>query len=68
MIVKHKYDLGQMVYLIYDNKVCSFRIQQLGYSITEKRAERLWYYLEQIGGNRDEDYLFASKEELLKSL
>ena len=68
MEIQHKYKLGQKVYLMYNNAVASFRIQQIGYNINDKKRDVLWYYLEEIGGNRPESLLFATKEDLIKSL
>lgn len=68
MTIQHKFDLGQYVYLIKQDRVQKLRIITIGLTILEDKSIRVFYSLENIGGNYGDSMLFASKEELLKSL
>lgn len=71
-----KYGLGELVWYMYENKVCSSKI--LSRILVDHYEEPIAYALHNIGKERreyllcvgfyTEDLLFASKEELLASL
>lgn len=72
MEIKTKYDLWQKVYLLQNNKVQSLQIDSISVKAIalgggEKEIE-ISYKLCGLTDSFDEKNLFATKEELLKSL
>lgn len=59
----HKFDVGDTVYLMVDNKVVSKKVLSISYS----GDKHVTYYFKGMMYSGDEG-LFRSKEELLKSL
>lgn len=72
MEIKTKYDLWQEVFFLHNNKVHSFQIYSISVKAIalgggEKEIE-ISYKLCGLTDSFDEKDLFATKEELLKSL
>ena len=72
MDIKTKYDLGQSVFFMKDNKVETSAIKQISidvwYNKDKEIRMRIHYYLFSADQFYEEDNLFLTKEELLKSL
>ena len=72
MDIKTKYDLGQSVFFMKDNKVATSAIKQISpdvwYNKDNEMRMRIRYYLFLGDHDYEEDNLFLTKEELLKSL
>ena len=72
MDIKTKYDLGQSVFFMKDNKVKTSAIKQISidvwYNKYKEISMRIQYYLFFADQFYEEDNLFLTKEELLKSL
>ena len=72
MDIKTKYDLGQSVFFMKDNKVATSAIKQISidvwYNKYKEISMRIQYYLFFADQFYEEDNLFLTKEELLKSL
>ena len=72
MDIKTKYDLGQSVFFMKDNKVATSAIKQISpdvwYNKDNEIRMRIRYYLFSGDHDYEEDNLFLTKEELLKSL
>ena len=72
MDIKTKYDLGQSVFFMKDNKVERSAIKQISidvwYNKDKEIRMRIRYYLFSADQFYEEDNLFLTKEELLKSL
>jgi hypothetical protein len=70
MTIETKYNIGDEVWLLYNNKAVSSRIFRIEVKVDLRLSARIIYYLS--GSNIDEfcseDKLFRTKEELLKSL
>jgi hypothetical protein len=58
-----KYDVGQEVYLMYENKVCKLKIQSI--RITE---DKIIEYRLNTSTFRNEKDIALTKEELIKQL
>lgn len=72
MELKTKYNLWQKVYLLQNNKVQilqidSISVKAIALGVGEKEIE-ISYKLNGLTDSFDENDLFATKEELLKSL
>ena len=68
MEIKTKFNPGQRVYLLYDNKVEQDLIITLNVTLGSKHLTPvICYYLENCGMRREKD-LFATKQELIDSL
>lgn len=72
MEIKTKFDLWQEVYFLYENKVHSFQIDSISVRVIalgggEEEIE-ISYKLCGLTDSFEEKNLFATKEELLKSL
>lgn len=72
MEIKTKFNLGQKVYLLWNNKVVCpqiegiiVRVNTLGYG---EKDISITYELVELDKRFDEEVLFATKEELLQSL
>lgn len=72
MDIKTKYDLGQSVFFMKDNKVETSAIKQISIDVWYNKYKeirmRIHYYLFSADQFYEEDNLFLTKEELLKSL
>ena len=69
MTIETKYNIGQEVFYMKDNKVHSFTISQINIFINVIREEMLTMVdYGTFGICKTECELFSSKEELLKSL
>ena len=72
MDIKTKYDLGQSVFFMKDNKVETSAIKQINidvwYNKDKEISMRIHYYLFSADQFYKEDNLFLTKEQLLKSL
>ena len=72
MDIKPKYDLGQSVFFMKDNKVETSTIRQISIDVWYNRdnniKERISYCLFSTDHFYEEKDLFLTKEELLKSL
>lgn len=82
MDIKTKYDIGDKVYAMHNNKVVSFTIDEIEVMFYSKKPQLVKYYSKEryeeysfsSGYNEShrwykyEDSLFPSKEELLNSL
>ena len=72
MDIKAKYGLGQSVFFMKDNKVETSAIKQISidvwYNKYKEISMRIQYYLFSADQFYEEDNLFLTKEELLKSL
>ena len=72
MDIKTKYDLGQSVFFMKDNKVETSAIKQISidvwYNGYKEIRMRIQYYLFSADQFYGEEDLFLTKEELLKSL
>ena len=72
MEVEYKFDIGQEVYFLYDNRVSKDKIREIKITLTaipdsSVVKKEIWYYLWTKGPFLGM-HLFRSKEELLKSL
>lgn len=69
MIVKTKYDIGDTVFYMQENKVCSNKVDTIEVHI-DKRDKELCYtkYCGLGKFTLKEHQLFLTKEELIKSL
>lgn len=72
MEVECKFDVGQEVYFMYDNRVAKDKIREIKITLTaipdsSVVKKDIWYYL-WVKGPFLGTHLFRSKEELLKSL
>ena len=65
--VKTKYDIGDKVWLIYENKAVERIITQVQIIVNAQKA-KVTYQLNHETTDYDEYKLYTSKEELLKSL
>ena len=70
MEIKTKYNLGDIVCLLSDNKVSYYPIDMISINITNSCDIDIKYRINNCGicEWRTEDKLFPTKEELLKSL
>ena len=72
MDIKTKHYLGQSVFFMKDNKVETSAIKQISidvwYNEYKEIRMRIHYYLFSADQFYEEDNLFLTKEELLKSL
>ena len=72
MDIKTKYDLGQSVFFMKDNKVATSAIKQISidvwYNKNNEIRMRIHYYLFSVDQFYEEDNLFLTKEELIESL
>ena len=72
MDIKTKYDLGQSVFFMKDNKVATSSIKQISidvwYNKNNEIRMRIHYYLFSVDQFYEEDNLFLTKEELIESL
>ena len=72
MDIKTKYDLGQSVFFMKDNKVETSAIKQISIDVWYNKFNEIRikerYYLFSADQFYEEDNLFLTKEELLKSL
>lgn len=80
MEIKTKYNLGDKVYVMHDNKVVYFTIQRINIKIGDKisieyvSSEKFRQYLylskesDYMSLYVEEEKVFSTKEELLKSL
>ena len=69
MDIKTKYDLGQSVFFIEDNRVKEDIIDSIRIDIKYLGGIRVGRFIYRIGGEPYlEEKLFPTKEELLKSL
>ena len=72
MDIKTKYDLGQSVFFMKDNKVEKSAIKQISIDVwyNEYKEIRMRINCYLFSGDKayEEDNLFLTKEELLKSL
>lgn len=65
----HKFNVGDTVYYMEDNKIKSSTVTNMLYYISEKGFHTLSYYLANPDSIFKKDYeLFGSKKELLNSL
>lgn len=72
MEVECKFDVGQEVYFMHDNRVAKDKIREIRITLTaipdsSVVKEEIWYYMWTKGPFLG-TYLFRSKEELLNSL
>lgn len=69
MDIKTKYDLGQSVFFMEDNRVKEDIIDSIHIDVKYLGSKRVGKFYYRIGGNPYlEQKLFPTKEELLKSL
>ena len=70
MTIETKYNIGDDVWLLYNNKAVSSRIFRIEVKVDLHLSARIKYYLSgsDIAEFYSEDKLFPTKEELLKSL
>lgn len=80
MKIETKFDVGQEVYFMHDNKVQTAKITEVNITIFELNAQycttkstclyKLSFRASERSGSivKDESELFATKEDLLKSL
>lgn len=72
MEIKTKFNLGQKVYLLWNNKVVSPQIDGISVRVIAlgngEKDISITYELVGMDKRFDEDVLFATKEELLQSL
>ena len=72
MDIKTKYGLGQSVFFMKDNKVETSAIKQISIDVWYNKYKEIrmsiHYYLFSADQFYEEDNLFLTKEELLKSL
>jgi len=67
MEVESKYNLGDLVWLIYDNKAVRFKVTGVRISVEDADNYEVEYSLSDCT-KRLEHQLFDTKEELIKSL
>ena len=72
MEIKTKYNIGDILFVLHQNKVCTIVISDITISIGRKYSQ-VSYISYTKDSNRylgtfDESELFSTKEELLKSL
>ena len=72
MEIKTKFNLGQKVYLLWNNKVVCPQIDGIFVSVNAlgngEKDISIIYELVELDKRYDEEVLFATKEELLQSL
>lgn len=71
MTIQTKFDIGEIVYFIANNKVCSAPIIAINIQIIRAPSIKITYTMNckgLIASLCDEDSIFRTKEELLKSL
>lgn len=72
MDIKTKYDIGQRVFFMKDDKVETSAIKQISIAVWYNKYKEIrmsiHYYLFSADQFYEEDNLFLTKEELLKSL
>lgn len=72
MEIKTKFNLGQKVYLLWNNKVVCPQIDSIIVRVIAlgggEKDISIVYELDELDKRFDEEVLFATKEELLQSL
>ena len=72
MEIKTKFNLGQKVYLLWNNKVVCPHIESISVRVNAlgngEKDISITYELVELDKRFDEEVLFATKEELLQSL
>ena len=68
MVVKTKYNIGDMVYFISDNRVMNLKVTGVGISVVDAGNEPEIFYHLHYDSERPENKLFRTKKELLESL
>ena len=68
MNIVTKFNVGDRVYFMKDNKVDSDLIDGVNIFIGSNKIPKIIYCLQNINGNPEQHLLFGTKEELLKSL
>ena len=72
MEIKTKFNLGQKVYLLWNNKVIYPQIESISVRVDAlgngEKDISIIYELVELDKRFDEEVLFATKEELLQSL
>lgn len=67
MKIETKYEIGQEVWFMYNNRPTSMRVMHIELYISSNKVKR--QYIDKYGSYRvSEHKLFPTKEELLKSL
>lgn len=68
MEISTKYNLNDTVWMVSDNKVIQKLVTMYKINVDNAHNVKVTYQLNHMDDNVDESKLFASKEELLKSL
>lgn len=70
MEIKTKFNIGDEVYVIYEDKCTKFNVKGITVRVTNEYGIEVLYSLDNclIKQFRYEESVFSSKEELLKSL
>lgn len=72
MEIKTKFNLGQKVYLLWNNKVVCPQIEGISVRVNAlgngEKDISITYELVELDKRFDEEVIFATKEELLQSL
>jgi len=66
--VNIKFNIGDRVWLIYENKAVEKTVTMYDVNIDKNKAVSIYYELDYVSEKYYEDRLFPTKEELLKSL
>ena len=68
MVVKTKYNYGDTVFFISNNRVMNLKVTGVGISVDDASGEPEIFYHLQYDTEKAENKLFRSKKELLESL
>ncbi len=68
MVVKTKYDYGDTVFFISNNRVMNLKVTGVGISVDDASGEPEIFYHLHYDSKMPENKLFRTKKELLESL
>lgn len=71
MKIETKFEINQIVYYLFDNKVTSSPVREIHISVYKSELLQIKYFVTDGNGgirNLSEDVLFSSKEKLKNSL
>lgn len=68
MVVRTKYNIGDMVFFISNNRVMNLKVTGVGISVEDAGGEPDIFYHLHYDEKRPENKLFRTKKELLESL
>ena len=68
MVIKTKYNIGDKVFFILDNRIMNWEVTGVGISVEDAGGEPDIFYHLHYDEKRPENKLFRTKKELLESL